>query len=74
VAKVMISLPDEVLDRLDVHARRRGMTRSGLVRELAEREIAAEADARRGRIQSLLAAGRHGGQSARDVREQRRAR
>lgn len=36
VAKVMISLPDDLLRAVDVEAGRRGTTRSGLLRELAE--------------------------------------
>jgi len=39
VAKVMISLPDDVLARVDAEARRRGTTRSGLLREAALREL-----------------------------------
>jgi metal-responsive CopG/Arc/MetJ family transcriptional regulator len=75
VAKVMISLPDDLLARLDEHARRRGTTRSGLLRELAERELLLDSERRRQGIARLLAlAGRHGGESARQVREQRRAR
>ena len=71
----MISLPDELLARLDEHARRRGTTRSGLLRELAERELLIDSDSRRRGIARLLAAaGPHGGESARQVREQRRAR
>ncbi len=75
MAKVMISLPDELLERIDAHARRRGMTRSGLLRELAERELATDAAERGKRIRELLAAARpHGGDAARLVREQRDAR
>jgi metal-responsive CopG/Arc/MetJ family transcriptional regulator len=75
MAKVMVSLPDELLARLDEHARRRGTTRSGLLRELAERELLIDSDNRRQGITRLLAtAGSHGGESARQVREQRRAR
>jgi predicted transcriptional regulator len=40
VAKVMISLPDELLSRLDAEARRRATTRSGLLAEAARRELA----------------------------------
>jgi metal-responsive CopG/Arc/MetJ family transcriptional regulator len=36
VAKVMVSLPDEVLQALDLEAQRQGTSRSGLLRELAE--------------------------------------
>ena len=39
MAKVMVSLPDEVLARIDREARRRGTTRSGLLREAALREL-----------------------------------
>jgi metal-responsive CopG/Arc/MetJ family transcriptional regulator len=71
----MISLPDELLATLDEHARRRGTTRSGLLRELAERELSIESDNRRQGIARLLAAaGAHGGASAQAVREERRAR
>lgn len=75
VAKVMISLPDELLARLDDRARTRGTSRSGLLRELAERELAIDSERRRRSIVSVLAgAARHGGESAAQVREQRRER
>jgi metal-responsive CopG/Arc/MetJ family transcriptional regulator len=32
MAKVMVSLPDELLDAVDAEAARRGTTRSGLLR------------------------------------------
>lgn len=71
----MISLPDDLLARLDDHAEKRGTSRSGLLRELAERELAANAVGRRRAIRKLLAAAApHGGDNARHVREQRRAR
>lgn len=71
----MVSFPDELLRRLDARARRRRTTRSGLLRELAERELRDEADARRRAIGAALgAAAPHGGTSARDVRELRRSR
>jgi len=41
VAKVMISIPDDLLSRLDAQARRAGETRSGLLQRLAERELEA---------------------------------
>jgi hypothetical protein len=40
VAKVMISIPDTLLERLDGRAREAGETRSGLLQRLAERELA----------------------------------
>jgi predicted DNA-binding protein len=39
VAKVMISVPDELLERLDARAQEVGETRSGFLRRLAEREL-----------------------------------
>jgi predicted transcriptional regulator len=75
VAKVMISIPDDLLARLDGQARRRGTTRSGLLRQLAERELTGEDEARGAGIERLLAgAGPHGGDAAGHVRAQRRAR
>jgi metal-responsive CopG/Arc/MetJ family transcriptional regulator len=71
----MISLPDGLLARLDEQARRRGTSRSGLLRELAERELLTSSVERRRIITLLLdGAAAHGGQSVRQVREQRRSR
>lgn len=39
MAKVMVSLPDDVLARIDDEAARRGTTRSALLREAALREL-----------------------------------
>jgi metal-responsive CopG/Arc/MetJ family transcriptional regulator len=39
MAKVMVSLPDNLLKAIDVEAGRRGTTRSGLLRELAEETL-----------------------------------
>jgi CopG antitoxin of type II toxin-antitoxin system len=39
MAKVMVSLPDDVLRAVDAEAVRRGTTRSGLLRELAEESL-----------------------------------
>lgn len=36
MAKVMVSLPDDLLKAVDIEAERRGTTRSGLLCELAE--------------------------------------
>jgi len=71
----MISIPDDLLARLDEHARRLGTTRSGLLRELAERELVTDAAARREEILALLGRARgHGGGSARFVRAMRDSR
>lgn len=39
VAKVMISIPDALLERVDAHADAARETRSGFLRRLAEREL-----------------------------------
>ena len=44
VAKVMISIPDKLLERLDAQARNAGETRSGFLQRLAERELAMRED------------------------------
>jgi hypothetical protein len=47
VAKVMISIPDALLERVDARAKAGGETRSGFLQRLAERELAdAEAENR----------------------------
>ncbi len=40
MAKVMVSFPDELLEQVDVEARRRETTRSALLRDAATRELA----------------------------------
>ena len=74
VAKVMISLPDELLKRLDDHAREAGETRSGLLRRLAEHEIeSGEADRRRHIEELMEKIGTIdlGGEATRMIREDR---
>jgi metal-responsive CopG/Arc/MetJ family transcriptional regulator len=39
VAKVMISIPDKLLERLDARARETSETRSGFLQRIAEREL-----------------------------------
>lgn len=83
-AKVMISLPGDLLARVDRAAARRGTTRSGFLQEAARRELgwadpyvidaalergrAALADAGSFESGDLVLAGR----SARDARDRRR--
>jgi metal-responsive CopG/Arc/MetJ family transcriptional regulator len=72
VAKVMISIPDELLRKLDEQAKRCRTTRSGLLRRLAERELALDSESRREEILAILARAQdHGGEVARLVREDR---
>jgi hypothetical protein len=72
VAKVMISVPDDLLERLDAQARANRETRSGYLRRLAERELASSEAGRRKEIEDLLGPPMHmGGDAARLIREDR---
>jgi metal-responsive CopG/Arc/MetJ family transcriptional regulator len=54
MAKVMISLPDSLLERIDAHVQAHRTNRSRFICELAERELDLE-DAERGeRVRRLL--------------------
>jgi HicB_like antitoxin of bacterial toxin-antitoxin system len=53
VAKVMISIPDALLERLDLRAKEVGETRSGFLQRLAEREVQAGEQRRREEIKRL---------------------
>jgi metal-responsive CopG/Arc/MetJ family transcriptional regulator len=62
MAKVMISLPDELLARLDLEASRRRTTRSGLVQQLAKDALQVDQTERIEGMRALHAkAGRYGG-------------
>ncbi len=54
VAKVMISIPDALLERLDTQAKALGETRSGFLQRLAERELEADEERRHREIVDLL--------------------
>jgi hypothetical protein len=54
VAKVMISIPDELLERVDSHASAAGETRSGFLQRLAERELEAADTRKREEVERLL--------------------
>jgi hypothetical protein len=72
VAKVMISMPDALLDRLDSQARANRETRSGFLRRLAERELDSDEAVRRRKIEDLLGPPvRLGGDAAKLIREDR---
>jgi hypothetical protein len=53
MAKVMVSLPDDLLRAVDVEAARRGTTRSGLLRELAEETLRRRAISRARRMSEI---------------------
>jgi hypothetical protein len=72
MAKVMISIPDNLLERLDARARANHETRSGLLRRLVEREISVEGANRRKEFEDLLGPPVNmGGDAARLIREDR---
>jgi metal-responsive CopG/Arc/MetJ family transcriptional regulator len=72
MAKVMISMPDDLLERLDAQVRANRDTRSGFLRRLAERELSAEHSDRRQRLEELLGPPVDlGGDAARLIREDR---
>ena len=74
VAKVMISIPDNLLERLDAQARANRETRSGLLQRLVEREISAENATRRQEFEDLLGPPINmGGDAARLIREDRKS-
>ena len=54
VAKVMISISDDLLERLDAHARANQETRSGFLQRLVERELESVGDRRRAEARRLL--------------------
>lgn len=75
MAKVMVSLPDDVLRAVDAEADRRGTTRSGLLRELAEESMRRRSIRRAERMAEINDAGGrgvgHGGRVAELVKANR---
>lgn len=72
VAKVMISMPDDLLGRLDAQARANRETRSGFLQRLARRELLSGEARRREEIEDLLGPPvSMGGDAARLIREDR---
>lgn len=53
VAKVMISIPDKLLERLDLRAKESGETRSGFLQRLVEREVEKGEQRRREEVERL---------------------
>jgi metal-responsive CopG/Arc/MetJ family transcriptional regulator len=54
MAKVMISLPDSLLERIDAHVQAHRTNRSAYLRDLAARDLAAENAERGERVRKLL--------------------
>lgn len=72
VAKVMISIPDDLLERLDAQVQANRETRSGYLRRLVEQEISAENISRHKEFEDLLGPPVNlGGNAARLIREDR---
>jgi hypothetical protein len=72
VAKVLISIPDDLLGRIDEFARRSAETRSGFLQRLAEREVAADNARRKKEFEALLGPPLSGlGDGAQLIREDR---
>jgi metal-responsive CopG/Arc/MetJ family transcriptional regulator len=73
MAKVMISIPDDLLERLDAMAEANRESRSGFLRRLAERELAADESRRRAEMERLLdlATAPMGGDAVKLIREDR---
>jgi metal-responsive CopG/Arc/MetJ family transcriptional regulator len=72
MAKVMISLPDDLLADLDRSAKERGSTRSGLIRELAEDHVRRARGEKTRRIRELLShAAPHDGKAVEHIRADR---
>jgi metal-responsive CopG/Arc/MetJ family transcriptional regulator len=76
VAKVMISIPDDLLAKLDARAAASKKTRSGYLRWLAEREFGSEEARRRVEVERLLdlATAPMGGDGTKLIREARNSR
>jgi metal-responsive CopG/Arc/MetJ family transcriptional regulator len=72
MAKVMVSLPDDLLGEVDAEARRVGTTRSAVMREFADRALRRRREGRASAMRSLLAeASSHGGRGAEQVKATR---
>jgi metal-responsive CopG/Arc/MetJ family transcriptional regulator len=75
MAKVMVSIPDDLLADIDRRARQRGTTRSGLLQDAARDLLDTDAAAHAERFRSYLAQARdHGGDATAAVRAARRSR
>ena len=75
MAKVMISLPDSLLERIDTHVRARRASRSAFLQDAAERALAIEDAERAERIRKVLAnPGHHGGDTVEFIKQMRRER
>ena len=72
-AKVMVSLPDDLLAEVDAQANRMGTSRSAVLRDFADAALRRRRSDRAAAMKALLHhTGRHGGRCAERVRATRR--
>jgi metal-responsive CopG/Arc/MetJ family transcriptional regulator len=72
MAKVMVSLPDDLLAEVDAEARRHGTTRSAVMREFADMALRRRREGRASALRALLGEAKpHGGNNAERVKETR---
>jgi metal-responsive CopG/Arc/MetJ family transcriptional regulator len=72
MAKVMVSLPDDLLAEVDAEARRGGTTRSAVMRDFADAALRKRREGRAVAMRSLLRdASPHGGHAAEQVKATR---
>jgi metal-responsive CopG/Arc/MetJ family transcriptional regulator len=72
MAKVMVSLPDDLLAEVDAEARRGGTTRSAVMREFADMALRRRREGRAAAMRSLLNdTSPHGGRVAEQVKATR---
>jgi metal-responsive CopG/Arc/MetJ family transcriptional regulator len=72
MAKVMVSLPDDLLGSLDAEAARRGTTRSALLRHYIDEALRERGEVRARRIGELMRTpGHHGGRGVEELKRHR---
>ncbi|HEX3518045.1 MAG TPA: ribbon-helix-helix domain-containing protein [Solirubrobacteraceae bacterium] len=73
MAKVMVSMPDDLLEEVDAEAKRLGKTRSAVLRGFADSALRERRTDRAAAMDALLThtAPRHGGASAERVKANR---
>jgi metal-responsive CopG/Arc/MetJ family transcriptional regulator len=72
MAKVMVSLPEDLLAEVDAEAKRVGSTRSAVMRSFADAALRKRREHRAASMRSLLGnLSPHGGQAAERVKETR---
>ncbi len=72
MAKVMVSMPDDLLSEVDAEATRLGTSRSAVLREFADAALRRRRAGRAAAMNALLRrAGHHGGAAAEQVKATR---